>query len=246
MKRVIKPGSAIFVHMFRRLLQRRVAILLVLGTSAHALLMLAFDLTERTYSEVTIGLLLAVALPVATLITAGAALGEERSAGTMPFLLVKPLPRWVVATAALLASLAAAIAVSLVGVALAWFLGSRATGDKMIGWHMLVAVVIIAIGYSAVFVPIGLLAKRSTLIGLAYILIWEGIISRVVDGAAASSLWKIGLTAYADLSGGLTRDAADQLGTLTAGVGGAFAKVLVLALLSVTVTTLMLRRRDMA
>lgn len=246
MRTIIKPGMAIFGNIFRRLMQRRVALLLLFATSAHALLMLMFSLSERNFAEVTVGLFLAVALPVTALITAGAALGDEREENTMPFLLVKPLPRWVVAVSSLLASISTVVVVSLVGIALAWFLGARATGDNTIGWPMFVAMIIVAVAYAAVFLPIGLLARRSTLIGLAYILIWEGIISRVVDGAAASSIWRIGLTAYADLANDLPRDVDDLLGTLTPGVGGAFAKALVLATISIAVTTWLLRKRDMA
>lgn len=246
MRTMVKPGTAIFGNIFRRLMQRRVALLLLFATSAHALLMLTFSLSERNFAEVTVNLFLAVALPVTALITAGASLGDEREENTMPFLLVKPLPRWVVAVSSLLASISTVVVVSLVGIALAWFLGARATGDNMIGWPMLVAMIIVAVAYSAVFVPVGLVARRSTLIGLAYILIWEGIISSVVDGAAASSIWRIGLTAYADLSGGLPRGVDDMLGTLTPGLGGAVAKALVLAAISVGVTTWLLRKRDMA
>lgn len=246
MRGVIRPGAAIFANIFRRLMQRRVALFLIFATAAHALLMLTFDVTDRSFGEVTVGLFLAVALPVTTLITAGAALGDERAENTMAFLLVKPLPRWVVAVSSLLASVATVFTVSMIGILLAWLLGTRATGDNTIGWPAFVAMVIVAVAYSAVFLPIGLLAKRSTLIGLAYILIWEGIISSVVDGAAASSIWRIGLTAYADLNGGLPRGVDDLLGTLDPGVGGAVAKALVLAALSVGVTTWLLRKRDMA
>ncbi len=246
MRTIIRPGMAIFGNIFHRLMQRRVALLLLFATSAHALLMLTFSLSESNFAEATVNLFLAVALPVTALITAGASLGDEREENTMPFLLVKPLPRWVVAVSSLLASISTVVVVSLVGIALAWFLGARATGDNMIGWPMLVAMVIVAVAYSAVFVPVGLVARRSTLIGLAYILIWEGIISSVVDGAAASSIWRIGLTAYADLSGGLPRGVDDMLGTLTPGLGGAVAKALVLAAISVGVTTWLLRKRDMA
>lgn len=246
MRTLLGPGAAIFGNIFRRLMQRRVALFLIFATAAHALLMLTFDLTESNFGEVTIGLFLAVALPVTTLITAGAALGDERTENTMPFLLVKPIPRWVVAVSSLLASVATVVAVSTVGVLLAWLLGARATGNNTIGWPTLVAMIIVAIAYSAVFVPIGLVAKRSTLIGLAYILIWEGIISRVVDGAAASSIWRIGLTAYADLNDGVPRQVDDLLGTLAPGVGGAVAKTLVLAGLSIGITTWLLRKRDMA
>lgn len=246
MRTLLRPGAAIFGNIFRRLMQRRVALFLIFATAAHALLMLTFDLTERNFGEVTIGLFLAVALPVTTLITAGAALGDERTENTMPFLLVKPLPRWVVAVSSLLASVATVFAVSMIGILLAWLLGARATGDNMIGWPAFVAMVIVAIAYSAVFLPVGLLATRSTLIGLAYILIWEGIITSVVDGAAPSSIWRIGLTAYADLNDGLPRGVEELLANLEPGVGGALAKAIVLAAVSIGVTTWLLRKRDMA
>ena len=241
----IKPLWAIFVNIFRRLTQRRVAILLVLATAAHAALLFAISASRSDYEEITITILMALALPVASLITAGAALGDEREGGTMPFMLVKPIGRWVVAAAALAASIAAVISVSLLGIGLAWIAGTQATADGGIGWPMLASLPFVAAAYSAVFVPIGLIAKRSTLIGLAFILIWEGIISSAVDTAASASLWRIGLTVYADLADGLD-GGIDFLGTLTPGVGGAIAKVGVLLVLSLSITTALLRRRDMA
>ncbi len=68
----------------------------------------------------------------------------------------------------------------------------------------------------------------------------------MVDGAAASSIWRIGLTAYADLNDGLPRGVDDLLANLAPGVGGALAKALVLAAVSIGVTTWLLRKRDMA
>ena len=84
---------------------------------------------------------------------------------------------------------------------------------------------------------------------LAYLFIWETIIASAVAGFSASSTFRITISAYADLAS-LTPDMLsgvnEFLGNVLPGVGGAFAKVLVLAAISIAVTGLLLKRRDLA
>ena len=86
MRTMVKPGVAIFRNILRRLMQRRVALFLVFATAAHALLMLTFDLTDRNFGEVTVGLFLAVALPVTALITTNGPRTPCRSCWSSPYL----------------------------------------------------------------------------------------------------------------------------------------------------------------
>src|SRR5256885_358979 len=44
------------------------------------------------------------------------------------------------------------------------------------------------VGYVAIFLGLGLLVRRARAWGLAYILIWEGAVSRVARGAARLSI----------------------------------------------------------
>jgi hypothetical protein len=47
--------------------------------------------------------------------------------------------------------------------------------------------------------PLGYLFDRTLIIGLAYIFVWEGILATAVAGIGPSSVWRIAMSAYADL-----------------------------------------------
>jgi hypothetical protein len=103
---------------------------------------------------------------------------------------------------------------------------------------------VIAFGYGAVFLPVGFLFKRATLIGLLYVFFWEAILASAVTSLAASSLWRIGLQAYAATLDTLPRELVDSLGNVSPSVASAFLKVGVLIVLSVAFSTWLLHVRD--
>ncbi|HZJ47593.1 MAG TPA: hypothetical protein VFD97_00990, partial [Acidimicrobiia bacterium] len=107
-----------------------------------------------------------------------------------------------------------------------------------------VALTVSALSYGAVFIPIGYLFRRGTLIGLVYVFFWEAIMASAVATLASSSLWRIGLAAYLGLLAGPAQEFVDLLGPVQPGVGGAFVKAAVLTVLSLVVTTWLLRSRD--
>ena len=140
-----------------------------------------------------------ISLPIAALVLSSAALGEERRQRTMPFLVLKPVNRWVLAAAATVAAMIAIIVVGGIGVVATWLIGAVVASKPLIGLPPLVSVLVASAGYAAIFVPLGLLISRSTLTGLAYIFIWETIIGSIASGVSASSMWRTGLSAYGDV-----------------------------------------------
>ncbi len=237
---------AIFANVIRRLLQRRVAVALILATSAHALVILLAspdDVTDA-YHGFTLLLYLAFAVPIAALVTATAAFGDERRDNTLPYVVVKPISRLTIALSVTFATFAAILVVALPGLVLSWTIGAVRLDDPGIGWPAVVALAVVAAGYAAIFVPLGLLFERATLVGLAYIFVWESILAFAATTLAASSVWRIGLTAYVALAEDLP-EFRDILGQLTPGAGGAAAKAVVLLVLSVALSTWALRRRDL-
>jgi ABC-2 type transport system permease protein len=239
----------------RRLLKlRRMAGLIVLtGLPAPILFFVSFG-TERPsmaglYDTLLISVFSVIALPITAMVLSTAAFGEERRLRTMPFLIVKPVNRWVIAGAVTTAAVIATVVVGGIGVIGSWLVGAVVADKPLIGLPALVSVVVAAGGYAALFVPLGLLVSRATLAGLAYIFIWESIIGSIASGVSASSMWRTGLSAYGDI-GTISRDGREVLegflSTVVVGVGGAFAKIAVLLAISVAITGTMLRRRDLA
>lgn len=235
----------------QRLITRKRMIGFILFASIPALIVLFASTDDRgperladLYHNTTFAILLAVALPVIAIVNATGALGDERRSHTMPFLALKPIPRWSIALSTMVASVAATLFVAFVGVGLGWLVAGFTTGEWEIGQGPAVAALVASIGYGTIFVPIGLLTRRATVIGLIYLFLWESSFANAVGALAPTSLGHIALSAYADLTPGL--EFADSLGSLEPGAGKALTKILVVALVSLACTTWALRKRDLA
>ncbi len=235
----------------RRLVNRRRIIGLVLFASVPAVIVAVAATGDRgperltsLYHDLTVGIFLAVALPVVAVVNGTGALGDERWSHTMPFLALKPIPRWSIALATTAASIAATLAVAVVGAGLGWVAAGAVTGTWGIGVGPAVASLVAALGYGTIFVPLGLLTRRATVIGLIYVFLWEASFANAIETLAPTSLWHIALSAYVDIAPGISP--AEALGSLTPGVGSAFVKMGVVALVSMAATTWALRRRDLA
>jgi ABC-2 type transport system permease protein len=123
-------------------------------------------------------LLLPVLIPLTALILGTSALGNEVEDRTLLYLVLRPVPRWLIAVAKLLA--VALITVVLIEISILLmhmiavsglkhpsYEGRVLTGGLVVGFAGSVA-------YCSIFLPLGLLApRRGLIIGLAYVLIWE-------------------------------------------------------------------------
>lgn len=182
-------------------------------------------------------------LSVAILFLGTAVLRDERDGGTLPFLFITPVGRVAFAGSAWVAAAGASILVAIAGWLVAFLAAGLTIGDWGLAVPALSAYVAAALAYSAVFVPLGYLFSRSLIPGLAYVFVWEGILAAVVSGLSASSVWRIALSIYADLTE-LPGVAGDMLGSVKPGVGGGVVTVLVLVALGVSVLTWALKARD--
>lgn len=194
-----------------------------------------YDIVVATVSGAT--------LSIAVLVLGAAAMRDERDSGTLPFLYLSPIPRWRFAVATWFGAAGVAILVAVAG----WLVGfvGLGVGSGVWGhaWASLPAYLAGAVGYSAVFLPVGYVFRRAILVGLAYVFIWEGILTTLISGIAASSVWKTALSIFADLRV-LPRDALDALGPVLPGAGGGVAKIAGVVLVSLSIFTWALRSRD--
>jgi ABC-2 type transport system permease protein len=182
-------------------------------------------------------------LSIAVLFLATAVLRDERDGGTLPFLFVSPVPRLVFAVSAWAAAAAASALVTVAGWLVLFLAGGIVLGSWSIALPALATFLAAATSYSALFVPLGYLFSRSLLVGLGYVFVWEGIVASFVSGLAASSVWRVALTVYADLAQ-LPRDALDVLGSMKPGAGGAAVTVAVLLAVGLAVLNWAMRYRD--
>jgi ABC-2 type transport system permease protein len=167
--------------------RRRLLLLLPLP-----LLLVGLALICRSYNvdpsqwgqAVVVGLGLAVVLPVTSLIVGTGVLGSEVDDGTIIHILTKPLPRRDI----ILAKLLVAVGVSAVVTAVPLFVTGVLADNVHFGLALAIAAVIGAVAYSALFLLLSLLTRRPVLLGLVYILVWEGLLGRFVSGTRVLSI----------------------------------------------------------
>jgi ABC-2 type transport system permease protein len=167
--------------------RRRVLLLLPLP-----LLLVGLAVVCRAYNvdpthwgqAVVVGLGLAVMLPVITLIVGTGVLGSEVDDGTIVHILTKPLPRRDIILAKLLVAAGVSALVSAIPL---FVVGVLADGTRF-GLALAAAAAAGAVAYSALFLLLSLLTRRPVLLGLVYILVWEGLLGRFVSGSRVLSI----------------------------------------------------------
>jgi ABC-2 type transport system permease protein len=172
----------------RGLFGRRRALLLLplpLLLIGLALLCRAYDVNPADWGQpVLVGLGLAVVLPVIALIVGSGVLGSEVDDGTIVHILTKPLPRRDI----ILAKLGVAVGVTAVTSAVPLFVAGYLASSARLGAGLAVGAVVGAFAYSALFLLLSLVTRRPVLLGLVYILVWEGLLGRFVSGTRVLSI----------------------------------------------------------
>ncbi|MEU4554911.1 ABC-2 type transport system permease protein [Micromonospora violae] len=133
---------------------------------------------------VLVGLGLAVVLPVVALIIGTGVLGAEIDDGTVVHILTKPLPRWQI----VLPKLAVAAVVTAATVAVPLYVAGVLAHSVRLGLALAAAAALGALAYSALFLALSLVTRRPVLLGLVYVLIWEGLLGNFVSGTKVLSI----------------------------------------------------------
>ena len=143
------------------------------------------DPAHAAYSELVEGYCLAILTPVVSLVLASAALGDPAEDRTLVYLWLKPVARWKIAVAAVLAALTGALPLTVVptvaAAALAGHVNRLPLGAALASTAAVAA-------YSTLFLGLGLRVRRALVWGLAYLLIWEGAVAHTARGAARISV----------------------------------------------------------
>jgi len=172
----------------RGLFGRRRALLLLplpLLLIGLALICRSYDVDPAQWGgPVLVGLGLAVVLPVIALIVGTGVLGSEVDDGTIVHILSKPLPRRDI----ILAKLGVAVGVTAVTAAVPLFVAGVLADGVRLGLGLVAGAAVGALAYSALFLLLSLLTRRPVLLGLVYILVWEGLLSRFVTGTRVLSI----------------------------------------------------------
>jgi len=167
--------------------RRRFLFLLPLPVLLVGLALLAEGLgavPEEWGQPVLIGLGVGVVLPVMALIVGTGVLGSEIDDGTLVHVLAKPLPRSTI----VLTKLVLAVAVTTVVVAAPMFVAGVIAGSARLGLGLVAASALGALAYSALFLALSLVTRRPVLLGLLYVLVWEGLLGNLVSGTQVLSI----------------------------------------------------------
>jgi ABC-2 type transport system permease protein len=177
----------------RALLGRRRTVLMAILAGAPVLLGLLIRIGNgprpNALGGALDGLLVSSVLPLVALVFGSAALGSELDDGPGVHLLTKPIPRWAIIVPKVVVSggLTALLVVPSTLIAGVLIGG---TGSKQLGMTVAFAVAVLvgAFVYGSIFVALGAITSRGLVIGLAYTLLWEGLLSAALQGTQLFSV----------------------------------------------------------
>ena len=183
---------------------------------------------QRIGNAILDNLIVRTVLPLIALVFGTAVLGTEVEDGTLVYLLTTPVRRvrMVLGKAAVAAGVTMALIVpaTIATALLASLIDERFQGVA-IGFA--VAVGVGGAAYALAFMTASLFTSRALALGLAYVLIWEGILSGLLEGTRAFSIRQATLGLAAALSGWVPSqapmDLTSSLVVLAAVIVGALA-----------------------
>ncbi len=152
-----------------------------------------------------------VVLPLTALIIGTSVLGAEVDAGSIVHLLATPVPRSVV----IWSKYAVAVVLTAAFVAVPELLaGLIATGGPTkLAVGLFIGALAGSVMYNAIFVMVSVVTTRAIAYGLAYVLVWEGLLGNLVSGARLLSVGQYSLGVANGIAHNGTLNAGLTLGT---------------------------------
>jgi ABC-2 type transport system permease protein len=191
---------------FRALFNRRRTLLLGLLGALIVVVAVIFRLGDPAADDAArfTGRLLAnfgvaALLPLVTVIVGTAALGSELDDGTIVYLLAKPVPRPLIVIVKLVVAWAVSALLVALPILLAGIVGTG--GEPSLGVGYGLAALLGTLEYTAVFLALSLVTSRALVIGLAYVVVWEGVVAGLFAGTRIVSIRQHVLAVADALSG---------------------------------------------
>jgi ABC-2 type transport system permease protein len=171
----------------RGLLSRRRTILLVLLAGLPVLIGLLVRVSggRPDADRVLDTLVVRTVMPLVALIVGTSALGSEIEDGTAVYLMIKPIARWKIALSKILVAAGLTALLIVPSVVITGLLLGGGTA-AIVGYS--VACFVGGSAYAAAFVTLSVFTSRALLLGLAYTLIWEGVLSGLLEGTRFLSI----------------------------------------------------------
>jgi ABC-2 type transport system permease protein len=171
----------------RRALLYAIPSLILLGVSAILQLTSPADPSWPAYILGTFGF--SVVLPLTALIIGTSVLGAEIDDGSIIGLLATPVPRRDIVTT----KFAVAAVTTMVFAAVPELLAGLIAGQPRLALGLFTGALAAAVIYNALFVALSTATSRALVAGLAYVVLWEGVLANLVGGARILSVGHYGL-----------------------------------------------------
>ncbi len=185
----------------RALLGRRRFLLLLPLPLLTVLLVVVVNAFESGPDEwlapIVVGLAFPVVLPVLSLIIGAGVLGSEIDDGTLAHILAKPISRREI----IVSKLIVAIGVTTLVTGVPFALIGLVAGSGAVAWGLFVGSLVGSTAYCALFLALSVVSRRPVLIGLAYVLVWEGLLTNLLQGSQVLSIQQYVLTVADRVSG---------------------------------------------
>lgn len=187
---------------------------------------------EASRVDVVSQLCLSLVLPLAAVLVAIPTLGSVIEGNLLVYLLLKPIPRWCLAVAAI------AVALTLLTpVVITTMVTAAIAGDSSLVAYSGLAALLGALAYGALFVTIGARFSAGVWFALGYVFVWERVVAGISDGSARLSL-------QSSLFSLLQRGTDTVVPLADRSFSYAISAPLVVTAMSVLATSLVLSRRD--
>jgi ABC-2 type transport system permease protein len=183
-----RPGALVsLLALYRLLLRTQITVPRLLGISALGALSVVIGLFARwdakpaqAAADAVSSYGLGVLVPLAALWLGSSAVGDLVEDRLLVYLWLKPVPRWQVPAAAVLATISVVLPLTAVPLAVS----ALVAGAADVAPAALLAASLATLAYAGLFVAAGLWFRRAVWWGLAFVLLWENVAAYVAEGAA--------------------------------------------------------------
>jgi ABC-2 type transport system permease protein len=181
------PMLVSLVALYRLLLRTQITVQRLLGIGALAALSIVIGLFARAdpdplqaAADSISGYGLGILVPLAALWLGTSAIGDLVEDKLLVYLTLKPVPRWQLPAAAILAT--ASIVVPLTALPLT--VATLVAGAGEVALATFLAASLAGLAYAGLFVAAGIWFRRAVWWGLVFVLIWENVVPYSAGGAA--------------------------------------------------------------
>ena len=183
-----RPDTLVsLLALYRLLLRMQITVKRLLGIAGLGALAILIGLFSRwddhpaqAAADVVSSYGLGILVPFAALWLGTAAIGDLVDDRLLVYLWLKPVARWQLPAAAVLATISVVLPLTAVPLAVS----TLAAGAGDVAPAAFLAGSLAAVAYAGLFVAAGLAFRRAVWWGLAFVLVWENVVAHTAEGAA--------------------------------------------------------------